>query len=167
MLNRAEEWKIENTTAKTVGPGIIDHPFHIHVNPFQITEVFQPNLENTRNPDQPCYVDPLNPLTWKPCKPITGPFVWWDTFAIPPAAAIPIAASVCTALNNCPAAIQPYTTCTSAQCTVTIPGRFKMRTRFVDYTGSYVIHCHILMHEDRGMMQLVQVVPDKPPYVHK
>ena len=35
----------------------------------------------------------------------------------------------------------------------------------MDYTGAYVIHCHILIHEDRGMMQLIQVVPDKPPYV--
>ena len=27
---------------KTVGT-LIDHPFHIHVNPFQVTEVFDPN----------------------------------------------------------------------------------------------------------------------------
>jgi hypothetical protein len=51
-------------------------------------------------------------------------------------------------------------------CTETIPGYFKMRSRFVDFTGTYVLHCHILIHEDRGMMQLVEVVPDKPPYVH-
>ena len=31
-------------------------------------------------------------------------------------------------------------------------------TRFVDFTGMYVLHCHILGHEDRGMMQLVQVI---------
>jgi FtsP/CotA-like multicopper oxidase with cupredoxin domain len=29
------------------------------------------------------------------------------------------------------------------------------------------VHCHILIHEDRGMMQLVEVVPDKPVYTHK
>ena len=50
---------------------------------------------------------------------------------------------------------------------MTIPGYFKMRSRFVDFTGTYVLHCHILIHEDRGMMQLVEVVTDKPPYVHK
>jgi FtsP/CotA-like multicopper oxidase with cupredoxin domain len=44
---------------------------------------------------------------------------------------------------------------------VTIPGYFKMRSRFVDYTGQFVLHCHILGHEDRGMMQLVEVVPSK------
>ena len=41
---------------------------------------------------------------------------------------------------------------------------------FDDYTGSYVNHCHILGHEDRGMMTLVQSVcpdspdPDRPNY---
>ena len=39
LLNTIEEWKIEN---KTVAPQI-DHPFHIHINPFQIVEVFEPN----------------------------------------------------------------------------------------------------------------------------
>ena len=41
-----------------------------------------------------------------------------------------------------------------------------MRSRFVDFTGTYVLHCHILIHEDRGMMQLVKVVSDRPPYAH-
>ena len=129
--------------------------------------MFQPNAENTKNPTQPCYVDPLKPETWKPCKPITGPFVWWDTFAIPPSLTVKLPTTTCTTVEGCPAAVQPYTACSSGQCSVTIPGYFKMRTRFVDYTGAYVIHCHILIHEDRGMMQLVEVVPDKPPYVHK
>jgi FtsP/CotA-like multicopper oxidase with cupredoxin domain len=163
-LNDAEEWTINNQADDKA------HPFHIHINPFQITEVFQPNLENTKDPGKPCYVDPLNPHTWKPCTPLKGPFVWWDTFAIPTSASIAIPTSVCTVATECPEAIQQYTACTTGtapQCTVTIPGHFKARTRFVDYTGSYVIHCHILIHEDRGMMQLIQVVPDKPPYVHR
>jgi FtsP/CotA-like multicopper oxidase with cupredoxin domain len=42
-----------------------------------------------------------------------------------------------------------------------------MRSRFADYPGQFVLHCHILIHEDRGMMQLVEVKTDKPPYVHK
>jgi hypothetical protein len=40
---------------------------------------------------------------------------------------------------------------------VIIPGYFKMRSRFVDYPGFYVLHCHILIHEDRGMMFSVEV----------
>jgi len=38
-----------------------------------------------------------------------------------------------------------------------------MRQRFEDYTGLYVLHCHFLGHEDRGMMLTVQTVcPNKP-----
>jgi FtsP/CotA-like multicopper oxidase with cupredoxin domain len=44
---------------------------------------------------------------------------------------------------------------------VSIPrgGRVVFRSRFADYTGMWVNHCHILMHEDHGMMQAVEVVP--------
>jgi hypothetical protein len=35
----------------------------------------------------------------------------------------------------------------------------RIRQTFVDFTGTFVLHCHILAHEDRGMMQLVRVVP--------
>jgi FtsP/CotA-like multicopper oxidase with cupredoxin domain len=48
-----------------------------------------------------------------------------------------------------------------------IPGYFKMRSRFVGYTGYYVLHCHILAHEDRGMMTVVQVAPRPSPYSHE
>jgi len=41
-----------------------------------------------------------------------------------------------------------------------------MLSRFVDYTGQYVLHCHILTHEDRGMMELIEVVPDTTIYAH-
>jgi len=33
-----------------------------------------------------------------------------------------------------------------------------LRQRFEDYTGAYVLHCHFLGHEDRGMMLTVQTV---------
>ncbi len=33
-----------------------------------------------------------------------------------------------------------------------------IRHRFDDYTGQFVMHCHILFHEDHGMMQLLEVV---------
>ena len=32
------------------------------------------------------------------------------------------------------------------------------RTRFADFDGAFVWHCHTLGHEDLGMMQAVQVV---------
>ena len=45
--------------------------------------------------------------------------------------------------------------------TVSIPrngGRVVFRTRFADFTGRWIHHCHILMHEDMGMMQEVECV---------
>jgi len=50
---------------------------------------------------------------------------------------------------------------------VVIPGYFRMRSRFVDFTGQYVMHCHILAHEDRGMMTVVEVVPFTTAYSHQ
>lgn len=47
--------------------------------------------------------------------------------------------------------------------TVSIPrngGRVVFRSRFADFTGRWIHHCHILMHEDMGMMQEVECVAD-------
>jgi len=160
-LNSVEEWTMYNQTTN------IAHPFHIHVNPFQVVEVFQPNSAEAKDPTSKCYADPTKPDTWKPCQKLAPPWVWWDTFAIPTARQDILAASVCTQLNQCPADIQQYTTCTAGACTVTVPGYFKMHSRFADFTGQYVLHCHILAHEDRGMMELVEVVPaDTSDYSH-
>jgi len=38
------------------------------------------------------------------------------------------------------------------------PGTITYKTRFETFTGKFVIHCHVLRHEDRGMMQTVEVV---------
>ena len=44
--------------------------------------------------------------------------------------------------------------------TVSVPaqGEIQILHRFLDFTGRYVFHCHILMHEDAGMMAVVEVV---------
>jgi hypothetical protein len=49
--------------------------------------------------------------------------------------------------------------------TATLPafGTLTIRYRFLDYTGKFVWHCHILFHEDHGMMQLLEVVKDGVP----
>jgi len=47
--------------------------------------------------------------------------------------------------------------------TVAIPrngGRVVFRSRFDDFTGYWINHCHILAHEDNGMMQMVECVDD-------
>jgi FtsP/CotA-like multicopper oxidase with cupredoxin domain len=92
-----EKWQLANSTGAA-------HPFHIHVNPFQIVG----NLIDYTQPDSP------------------ENRVWWDTIPIPG--------------NNTASPLQ-------------------MLTRFLDYSGSYVFHCHILIHEDLGMMQEVVVGP--------
>jgi FtsP/CotA-like multicopper oxidase with cupredoxin domain len=185
-VNTIEEWKIVNTT--TVGGGI-DHPFHIHINPFQVTSVFSPNAplvytngqpvrDNASNQPVPLYViAPATPVypayqcvllpdderTWMPCAktppkcgdaaPSGPPWaactapppaqsdlpktnIWWDVFPIPAAVA--------------------------AKDGTVIPGYFTMVTKFADYQGAFVMHCHILAHEDRGMMMSVQVGASNP-----
>ncbi len=49
--------------------------------------------------------------------------------------------------------------------TVIVPGRVVIRLKNLDFTGSFVYHCHILAHEDRGMMSLNTVQPETPIYV--
>jgi FtsP/CotA-like multicopper oxidase with cupredoxin domain len=138
LLNSSEEWKVSNLDSTK------EHPFHIHINPFQIVEVFQPQSAAAKDPTNPCYADPNKPETWKACNSPQKDFVWWDTFAIP-------AARDDKDKNGNP---------------VTIPGYFRMRSRFVDFPGQFVLHCHILTHEDRGMMELIEVVPDTTIYTH-
>ncbi len=87
-LGTAAEWTLSSMAA--------NHPFHIHVNPFQVTRV---------GPDG------RNQIVWK------------DTLFVRQGAA-PV----------------------------------KVRTRYERYIGTFVIHCHILDHEDQGMMELVTIV---------
>jgi FtsP/CotA-like multicopper oxidase with cupredoxin domain len=115
-LDGLQEWVVQNETTVT-------HPFHIHINPFQVTkiEVPVPSTDGTS----------VTYTTYAP----KGDFWWSDVQNIPAGVA----------LANGQVA----------------PGKVTIRHRFVDFTGTYVLHCHILAHEDRGMMQLVRVVPTK------
>ena len=74
-------------------PGLMDHPFHLHVNPFQAVEA-----DGT----------------------IQRP-AWFDV--------------------------------------VNIPRRStrRIRARFADFSGKTVYHCHILDHEDSGMMGTLEI----------
>ncbi len=92
-LGSVEEWTIYNMNN-------IRHPFHIHVNPFQVVRINGETVE---------------------------PF-WADTIALPPGG------------------------------TAEAPTSVTFRTRFRDFTGAFVMHCHMLVHEDMGMMQMVEVV---------
>lgn len=96
-LGAVEEWRIENTGDSNVR---IQHPAHIHVNPFQVVA--------------------------RDGRPLDPPWVWQDTVSLP-------------------------------LWTEDRPGSVSIRHRFENFTGKYVMHCHILGHEDRGMMQLLEV----------
>jgi FtsP/CotA-like multicopper oxidase with cupredoxin domain len=130
LLNTAEEWTLTNSST-----GGIMHPFHIHINPFQVTEIF-------------------DPLTMKEPLQLPAPWVWWDTFPIP--------AGVQKVANG----KFQFDPVTNLPVLEGPPGHIKIRTRFVDYPGTYVLHCHILGHEDRGMMQLVKVMDNKTVVKH-
>jgi suppressor of ftsI len=86
-LGAVEQWTIRNVSRER-------HPFHIHVNDFQVMSV------NGR---------PYNARGLA------------DTVALP------------------------------------VGGEVVIRMHFVDFTGEYVYHCHILAHEDHGMMGTVKI----------
>jgi suppressor of ftsI len=88
QLNTTEEWVIRNATTQW-------HPFHIHINPYQVVAV------NGR---------PV-PVRYSE-----------DTTGVPPL------------------------------------GEITIRTRFLDFPGRWVYHCHILLHEDNGMMGTVRAL---------
>jgi FtsP/CotA-like multicopper oxidase with cupredoxin domain len=37
-------------------------------------------------------------------------------------------------------------------------GSVVFRSRFLDFTGRFVLHCHMMNHEELGMIQVVEVV---------
>jgi suppressor of ftsI len=49
----------------------------------------------------------------------------------------------------------------SAEDTTAVPpfGEITIRTRYRDFPGRWVYHCHILLHEDHGMMGTIKVLP--------
>jgi FtsP/CotA-like multicopper oxidase with cupredoxin domain len=119
-LDDIQDWVLENNTT-------IAHPFHIHINPFQVVKIETPSLNTT-----------TGVVTYATTTPANN-FVWQDVVAIPAGVALPSGQFVAA-------------------------GRVTIRQRFDDFTGTFVLHCHILAHEDRGMMQLVRIVPpDKFP----
>ena len=93
-LQTAQQWTIAADPKSNSG-----HPFHIHVNPFQVIS----------------YTDPTG-FTLALNQ-------WRDTLFIPPGAS------------------------------------YVIRSRFQDYVGESVLHCHILDHEDQGMMVKVNFLP--------
>ena len=68
-LDSTQTWKVTN-----LSPNLINHPFHIHINPFQVVEVVAPLGANDQN--YPFYVQ-LNEAARR------GDPIWLDTIALP------------------------------------------------------------------------------------
>jgi FtsP/CotA-like multicopper oxidase with cupredoxin domain len=47
---------------------------------------------------------------------------------------------------------------------VTTPAMLVLRQEFLEYPGTYVIHCHRLNHEDNGLMATINVIPEVSSY---
>lgn len=106
QLGAVEEWRLKSF--------VVGHPFHIHVNPFQIVSVLKGSQDVSG-------FEPGNTSEWARLK-----GVWKDTLFI------------------------------------SRPDQaFVLRSRYRRYIGDFVLHCHILDHEDQGMMENVRVaLPD-------
>lgn len=117
QLGGYDEW--------TLTSDFVSHPFHIHVNPFQVVEILDPSGKDVSAPgsvDDAGGVDPQY-------AGLKG--VWKDTLWV----------------KNNAASGDPKT------------GKYtiKVRTHYRRYIGDFVLHCHILDHEDQGMMQNVSI----------
>ncbi|MER9331163.1 multicopper oxidase domain-containing protein [Mesorhizobium sp. M0488] len=120
-LGKAQVWTLQSH--------FVSHPFHIHVNPFQIVSITDPLGKDVSAPGA------IDDIAGTPDPQYPGlKGVWKDTLWIK--SLIP---------QNLPTGFSGIYTIT-------------LRTRYERYIGEYVLHCHILDHEDQGMMQNVAVV---------
>ncbi len=107
ILGQVQQWDLTSD--------FVAHPFHIHVNPFQVVSVLDANGNDVTDPKSKAF-DP-------DYAGVIGQ--WKDTLFVK----------------------QAY--------------QIQVRTRYERYIGEFVLHCHILDHEDQGMMQNVRIsLPD-------
>jgi L-ascorbate oxidase len=104
LLGTAQKWILT-----TEGPTTGNHPFHIHVNPFQVLQILGPDGKEINYEKDPDYLG------------MKG--AWKDTILVK----------------------QDY--------------KVIMATRYERYIGDFVLHCHILDHEDKGMMETIRIAP--------
>jgi FtsP/CotA-like multicopper oxidase with cupredoxin domain len=135
-----EEWLLINNSD-------LFHPFHIHISPFFVTEIGQLNYDKTQPVGKQWG---FNKLTLDDARDQTKPFSWvvgnwWDVITLPPHGYVKI------------------------KTWINVPSQFPrdkanpdsdlMVKDNANVYGSWVLHCHILRHEDRGMMTMVNTVP--------
>ena len=159
IATTAEEWILVNNSD-------VGHPFHIHINPFFIVEVGQLGYENYKDADGNTKSDWfMRAVTaeggdWpqRDAKPSKGAQPgsiykgnievdgivgnWWDTIVIPAHGYVKVRYWMNVPEQNNSKNLNDI-----------------MVTDDVNRTGIWVYHCHILRHEDRGMMMPVITRP--------
>jgi FtsP/CotA-like multicopper oxidase with cupredoxin domain len=134
VFGQTQTWMVVNRGTT------INHPFHIHINPFQVVSV----VYGASDPNAGFYAM-LNQASRGNNAPI-----WMDVLPLP----------------------KPYVDSTGST-PVTRPGYAVIRQEYAPFlnadgsvcqgcgppTGQFVMHCHILGHEERGMMQIIEIFP--------
>ncbi|MDQ0454356.1 multicopper oxidase family protein [Rhizobium paknamense] len=141
VLGTAQEWELRSYLAS--------HPFHIHVNPFQIVKILDPLGNDVSAPDAKEADESVSQYAG-----LKG--VWKDTLWVKSNVNSPLTAIDAAYINGTlgKESIVPEATPQSIY-------RIFIRTRYERYIGEFVLHCHILDHEDQGMMENVSIgVPD-------
>lgn len=152
QIGTMEEWSLKNWNwngPNTVNGGyLVGHPFHIHVNDYQVKQS-DTELPNKRNLEDVTmlnssgyhYTDSSGAI--QKLDPLVGSFT-----SIPEAFDY---LSVSSPYNpSSPEYNGPLFTTGYTDTTI--------RMLFQDFLGTYVHHCHLLEHEDAGMMQVVTVI---------
>jgi hypothetical protein len=110
-----------------------DHPFHMHQNPVLVTKI--------------------NGITLPTPE-------WHDTLIVPAAVPQALGPYVDDNCNGSPCPIIDINQNDSSPFQKAKWGSITFRTHFDPVTvGCFVMHCHIINHEDIGMMQRVDVLP--------
>ena len=141
VLDSVQTWVVKNMGTST------NHPFHIHINPFQVVYVHYPR--GASDPNASLYAE-MNTASQT-----RGAPVWLDVVPLPlPDAANPRGNPGYVIIR------QRYDNFRNADGSTCV--------NCGDPTGWFVMHCHILGHEERGMMQILQIVrpgqqPTPPP----
>jgi FtsP/CotA-like multicopper oxidase with cupredoxin domain len=143
-LHTDEVWEIDNTTNET-------HNFHIHQTKFRLAKKGDngvwTDFKNCDGTNNPCdaIVDPAGVISSQvpevnPAGPVKDVDLWHDTIPVPP--------SILDSNGN-PATV--------GKTFVFIPFDDPVQV------GNFVFHCHILEHEDKGMMATVEVYDPAHP----
>jgi FtsP/CotA-like multicopper oxidase with cupredoxin domain len=151
-LGTGEFWEVINTTPEI-------HNFHIHQTKFRLATKADADLPGSPLPrglqDDQAYQDPGHAMRDKigeSYAPTTGVNIWHDTLLVPPAEF---------EKDGKGQVIKDE----KGQPKLKAPGRIFVYIPFKDehQVGVYVFHCHILEHEDGGMMATIEVYDPADP----